>query len=72
MEVRIGTIAVVSEFLDVFFEEIPGLPPIRTVQFTIDIIPKSIPVCKPPYQMEIVELNEVKRLVDDLLKLVFV
>ncbi|XP_021722600.1 uncharacterized protein LOC110690081 [Chenopodium quinoa] len=35
-------IPVVKEFLDVFPEEIPGMPPIRDVKFTIDLVPGKI------------------------------
>ena len=30
---------VVDEFLDVFFEELPGLPTDREIEFCIDLIP---------------------------------
>nr|GEW57801.1 reverse transcriptase domain-containing protein [Tanacetum cinerariifolium] len=34
-------IPVVKEFLDVFPEDLPGLPPIRQVEFQIDLIPRA-------------------------------
>nr|GFB88022.1 putative reverse transcriptase domain-containing protein [Tanacetum cinerariifolium] len=36
---RLENIPVVREFLDVFPEELPGLPPVRQVEFQIDLIP---------------------------------
>ena len=37
--IKIETILVVNEFLDVFPEDLPGLPPDRDVEFAIDVIP---------------------------------
>ncbi|GKF74498.1 hypothetical protein Tco_0220830, partial [Tanacetum coccineum] len=30
---------IVSEFQDVFLEELPGIPPIRDVEFNLELIP---------------------------------
>ncbi|GKA88175.1 putative reverse transcriptase domain-containing protein [Tanacetum coccineum] len=38
-EKRLEDIQVVKEFLDVFLEDLPGLPPVRQVEFQIDLIP---------------------------------
>ena len=51
---------VLSEFMDVFPEEIPGLPPQREIDFSIAIVPGSAPVSKIPYRMSIPELTELK------------
>jgi hypothetical protein len=40
------TINVVSEFLDVFLEELPGMPPARKVEFAIELIPGTTPISK--------------------------
>ena len=42
-------IPVVSELLDVFPPELPGLPPKREIEFCIDIIPGISPVSITPY-----------------------
>ncbi|XP_071729070.1 uncharacterized protein [Rutidosis leptorrhynchoides] len=44
-------IDVVREFLDVFPDELQGLPPVREVEFLIDLIPSSQPISKAPYRM---------------------
>ena len=49
-----------TEFMDVFPEEIPGLPPPREIDFSIEIIPGSAPASKLCYQMSICELTELK------------
>ena len=50
-------IPIVSEFLDVFPEETPGLPPIREVEFTIELLPGTTPVSIAPYRMASAELG---------------
>ncbi|GJT99346.1 putative reverse transcriptase domain-containing protein [Tanacetum coccineum] len=40
-EKRLEDIPVVKEFSDVFPEDLPGLPPVRQVEFQIDLIPES-------------------------------
>jgi len=42
-EERITVISVVKEFEDVFLEEVPGLPPKREVEFSIDLVPGGGP-----------------------------
>ncbi|GJW65972.1 reverse transcriptase domain-containing protein [Tanacetum coccineum] len=43
-EKRLEHIPVVIEFPEVFPEDLPGLPPIRQVEFQIDLIPGATPV----------------------------
>ena len=56
----VDEIPVVREFLDVFPDDIAGLPPDREVEFTIDLIPRTEPISIPPYRMALVELRELK------------
>ena len=51
---------VVNEFLDVFPEEIPGMPPKREIDFTIDLVPGTAPISKAPYRMAPAEMGELK------------
>ncbi|KAM6543144.1 hypothetical protein CsatB_007591 [Cannabis sativa] len=44
-------VKVVREFLDVFFEELRGLPPRQEINFIIDLAPGVEPVSKAPYKM---------------------
>jgi len=69
--VGIADIAVVSEFSDVF-QEIPGLPPKRVVEFAIDVVPGTSPVSKTPYQMGRIELQELKVQIEGLLEQGFI
>ncbi|XP_056690221.1 uncharacterized protein [Spinacia oleracea] len=61
-------IPVVNEFSDVFPEEIPGMPPLRDVEFTIDLVPGTGPISKAPYRMAPAELEELKKQLEDLLE----
>nr|GEV46817.1 hypothetical protein [Tanacetum cinerariifolium] len=49
---------IVSEFLDVFPEELPGIPPVREVEFSIKLIPGAEPILKAPYRMAPIELKD--------------
>lgn len=60
-------VSVVKEFVDVFPEELPGLPPEREVEFCIDLIPDTRPISIPPYRMAPAELKELKDQLEDLL-----
>ena len=51
---------VLNEFMDVFPEEIPGLPPQREIDFSIEIILGFAPASKVPYRMSIPKLTELK------------
>ncbi|GJX44542.1 reverse transcriptase domain-containing protein [Tanacetum coccineum] len=50
-EKKLEDIPVVKEFLDVFPEDLPGLPPVRQVEFQIDLIPRAAPVARTPYRL---------------------
>jgi hypothetical protein len=53
------SMSVVEEFMDVFLEELPGMPPEREVEFYIDLIPGTAPITKRPYRMAPTELAEL-------------
>ena len=51
-------VRVVSEFPDVFPEELPGMPPDREVEFIIELKPGTAPIAKRPYRMGVKELEK--------------
>ena len=53
-------IPVVCEFPNVFLEEISGLPPVREVKFTIELIPGTAPISIASYGMAPAELGELR------------
>ena len=48
-----------SEFEDVF-RDISGLPPLREVEFCIELLPGTVPILRVPYRMEPTEMRELK------------
>ena len=46
--VALADIPVVCEFLDVFLDELPGLPPDRDIEFKIELIPGTTPISRRP------------------------
>nr|GEX02730.1 reverse transcriptase [Tanacetum cinerariifolium] len=63
---------IVSEFPDVFPYELPGIPPVREVEFNIELIPGAEPISKAPYRMAPVELKELKDQLQELLERGFI
>ena len=53
-------VRVVRHFPDVFPDDLPGLPPDRDVEFTIDLLPGTDPIFLTPYRMAPAELRELK------------
>ncbi|GJU73505.1 reverse transcriptase domain-containing protein [Tanacetum coccineum] len=66
-EKRLEDIPVVKEFLDVFPEDLPGLPPVRQVEFQIDLIPGAAPVARTPYRLAPSEMQELSNQLQELM-----
>ncbi|GJT88441.1 putative reverse transcriptase domain-containing protein [Tanacetum coccineum] len=64
---QLKDIPIVSEFPEVFLEDLPGLPPVRQVEFQIDLMPGAAPVARAPYRLA---LSEMQGLSDQLQELV--
>ena len=47
----IDSVTIVNEFLDVFPEDLPRLPPLRVIDFSIYIEPDTKPIFIPTYRM---------------------
>ncbi|GKB29627.1 putative reverse transcriptase domain-containing protein, partial [Tanacetum coccineum] len=65
-EKRLEDIPVVREFPEVFPEDLPGLPPIRQVEFQIDLIPGAAPVARAPYRLAPSEMQELSDQLQEL------
>ncbi|GKC46835.1 putative reverse transcriptase domain-containing protein [Tanacetum coccineum] len=65
-EKRLENIPVVREFLKVFPEDLPGLPPILQVKFQIDLIPGAAPVAREPYRLAPSEMQELSDQLQEL------
>ena len=64
----ISYIPTVSNFSDVFPEELPGFPPHREIEFSIDVVPGATPTSITPYRMAPLELKELKLQLQELLE----
>ena len=58
---------VLKEFEDIF-QEIPGLPPKRDIDLSINLMHGASPVSKSPYRMSTLELKELQLHLEELLK----
>jgi hypothetical protein len=65
-------VPVVNEFLDVFPEELSGMPPDRDIKFVIELKPGTTPIYKTPYRMATPELAELKEHIKELLEKGFI
>ena len=61
-------IPVVSEFPDVFPEELPGMPPDRELEFAIELVPGTTPIHKKYYRMPSYDLVELKKQLNEMLQ----
>nr|GEW01372.1 putative reverse transcriptase domain-containing protein [Tanacetum cinerariifolium] len=66
-EKRLEDVPIVQYFLEVFPEDLPGIPPTRQVEFQINLIPGIAPVAWAPYRLA---PSEMKELSDQLKELV--
>nr|GEX04415.1 hypothetical protein [Tanacetum cinerariifolium] len=58
-EHKLKDIIVVRIFLEVFPDDLSGLPPSREFKFRIDLIPREMPVAKSPYRLVPSEIEEL-------------
>jgi hypothetical protein len=60
-------IRVAGEYLDVFVEDLPSMPPDQDVEFTIELQPDTTPISRRPYKMTLKELAELKVQLNELM-----
>ncbi|GJT44783.1 putative reverse transcriptase domain-containing protein [Tanacetum coccineum] len=58
-EKRLDGVPIVQDFLEVFPEDLPGIPLTRQVEFQIDLIPGVAPVARTPYRLAPSEMKEL-------------
>nr|GEU78831.1 hypothetical protein [Tanacetum cinerariifolium] len=63
---RLENIPEVREFLDVFPKDLPGLPPVRQVEFQINLIPGAEPVARAPYRLAPLKMQELSDQLQEL------
>ncbi|GKC17832.1 putative reverse transcriptase domain-containing protein [Tanacetum coccineum] len=62
----------IRDLLEVFPEELPGLPPPRQVEFRIDLVPGAAPVARAPYRLAPFEMRELSIQLQELLEKGFI
>ncbi|GKF52315.1 hypothetical protein Tco_0148782 [Tanacetum coccineum] len=63
---KLKDVPIVRDFLDVFPEDLSGLPPSRQVEFQIDLIPGAAPVAWAPYRLTPSEMKELSEQLKEL------
>ena len=67
IEVRsLERVTVVNEYPVVFPDELPGMPPDRNIEFSINLVSGTSPIAKRPYRMAAPELAELKKHLEEL------
>ncbi|GJW53896.1 putative reverse transcriptase domain-containing protein [Tanacetum coccineum] len=65
-EPKMSDISVVRDFVDVFPEDLSGLPPQQQVEFRIDLVPGVTPVAKSPYRLAPSKMQELSGQLQEL------
>ena len=60
-------VPIVREFPDVFPEELSGVPPMRQLEFSIDLVLGAAPIAKVPYRLAPPEMQELSSQLQELL-----
>jgi hypothetical protein len=71
-EKPLENITVVCEYPDVFPEELLGMTPDRDIVFSIELLPRTAPISKRPYRMDVKVLVELKKQIEELLEKGFI
>ncbi|XP_070010659.1 uncharacterized protein [Nicotiana sylvestris] len=66
------SVPIVNDFLEMFPDELPGIPPNREIDFGIDVLPDTRSISIPPYRMAPAELRVLKEQLKDLLEKGFI
>ena len=62
----------VNEFPEVFPDELSGLPPIRQVEFSIELVPGAKPIARAPDRLAVIEMRELMAQLQELLDKEFI
>ncbi|GKF60296.1 hypothetical protein Tco_0177082 [Tanacetum coccineum] len=65
-EKRLEDVPIVRNFLEVFLEELLGLPPTRQVEFQIDLVPGAAPEARAPYRLAPSKMQELSAQLHEL------
>ncbi|XP_071739347.1 uncharacterized protein [Rutidosis leptorrhynchoides] len=68
----IKSIPVINVFEEVFPDELPGVPPVRQVEFRIESVPGANPIFKTPYHLAPTEMHELLNQTQELVEKGFI
>jgi hypothetical protein len=71
-EKPLENIKIVCEYPYVFLEELPSMPPDHDIEFSIELLPETAPISKRPYRMDVKDLVELKKQIEELLEKGFI
>ncbi|XP_022926224.1 uncharacterized protein LOC111433405 [Cucurbita moschata] len=71
-EQTVSSVHIFRDFVDVCPKDLPGLSPVKEVDFKIDLEPGTAPISKAPYKMAPAELKELKEQLQELLNKGFI
>nr|GEU30335.1 putative reverse transcriptase domain-containing protein [Tanacetum cinerariifolium] len=63
---RLEDVSIVQDFLKVFPEHLPGLPPARKVEFQIDLVPGAAHVARAPHRLAPSKMQELSAQLQEL------
>ncbi|GJW83534.1 hypothetical protein Tco_0156679 [Tanacetum coccineum] len=63
---RLKNVPIIRDFPEVFPEDFPGIPPVRQVEFQIDLVPHVSPVARAPYRLASSEMKELSNQLQEL------
>nr|GEX29179.1 putative reverse transcriptase domain-containing protein [Tanacetum cinerariifolium] len=63
---QIKDVQIIRDFLEVFPEDFPGLPPARLEEFQIDLIPGAAPLARAPYRLAPSEMKKLSEQLQEL------
>ncbi|GJX25793.1 putative reverse transcriptase domain-containing protein [Tanacetum coccineum] len=65
-EKQLDDVQTVRDFPEVFPEDLPELPPVRQVEFQINLVPGAAPVARAPYRLAWSEMEELSTQLQEL------
>ncbi|XP_073119181.1 uncharacterized protein [Henckelia pumila] len=68
----ISDVDVVRDFEDLFLGNVAGIPPDREVEFSINLVPGTVPISKAPYRLAPTKMKELKEQIQELLNKGFI
>jgi hypothetical protein len=71
-EKSLENIRTVCEYPALFSEELPCMPPDRDIEFSIELLPRTAPISKRAYRMDVKDLTKLKKKIEELLEKGFI